>query len=258
MKNIHRVTYALAALVLVTAIFSIATRGSGDDPTAAADSQQTATTAMQRHEARKRTFPTADYDEADPSSPSERAARKEKQKRYDKYGLVVREPNPKAGEANFVGHPEVYLPALPVEKSDVIIVGDVIAGEAHLSADKENVFSEFTVRVRQVCKAATSTLPAVDSSIVVERVGGYVRHPNGQTVLYRSPGTGMPPVGRTCVLFLASISQSDAYTILTGYELGIKGVEPLDYGTKFDEFRGMDVSTFLSTVADLVTKASAP
>ena len=258
MKNIHRVTYALVALVLATAAFSIATRGSGQDEATQTDSQESAATALQKYEARKRTFPTADYDEAEPSNPSKQAARREKQKRYDKFGLVVREPHPETTETNFVGHPEVDFPALPLEKSDVIIVGNVIAGEAHLSADKKNVFSEFPVRVTKVYKATTLTVPAVDSSIVVERVGGYVRYPNGQTVLYRSPGVGMPPVGKTCVLFLNTIPPTDAYTILTGYELGVNGFEPLDFGSKFEAFRGMDVSTFLSTLADLVTKASAP
>lgn len=75
--------------------------------------------------------------------------------------------------------------------------------------------------------------------------------------MYRGAGLGMPPVGKTCVLFLNPIPHSDAYKILTGYELGVKGVEPLDYGND-EAFRGMDVSTFLSTLVDLVTKASAP
>lgn len=258
MKHVHRVTYALASLVLATAAFSNTTRGSGQDHATAADSQESAATALQRHEAQKRTFPIADYDEPEPSDSSKRAARREKQKRYNKFTLVAKDPHPNSGETNFVADPHVDIPALPVEKSDVIVVGDVVTGEAHLSADKQNVFSEFTVRVRQVYKTTASAVPTVDSSIVVERVGGYVRYPNGQTVLYRGAGMGMPRVGGRCVLFLNSIPQSDAYTILSGYELGGKGIESFDYAGRLEPFRGFDVSTFLSTLEALLTKTSAP
>jgi hypothetical protein len=243
--------------VLVTAIFSIATRGSGDDPAATADSQQTATTEMQRHESARRAYPIADYDEPEPSDPSKRAARKEKQKRYNKFPLVMEDPHPKDVEISFIGHPEIYIPALPVEKSDVIVVGDVVTGEAHLSEDKQNVFSVITISVKSVYKAPASTAPAPGALITVERVGGFVRYPNGRTVLYRGAGLGMPRVGRRCVLFLNSIAQSDSYTILTGYELGGKVVEPFDYAERFEAFRGFDVPTFLSTLDDLLTKSSA-
>lgn len=258
MINIHRVTYALVALVLATVGFSISTRGNGQDPATAADSQESAATALQIHEARKRTFPIADYDEPEPSDPSKRAARREKQKRYDKFSLVAKDPHPDTAETNFIGEPHVDIPALPVEKSDVIVVGDVIAGEAHLSADKQNVFSEFTIRVRQVYKTTALAVSAADELIIVERVGGFVRYPNGQTVLYRGAGVGMPRVGGECLLFLNLIPRSDAYTILSGYELGRKGVESFDYAGRLEAFRGFDVPTFLSTFEALLTKTSAP
>ncbi len=257
MENIHRVTYALVGLVLVTAIFSVATRGSGRNSTAPeANCQKTETTALQRHEASKRRYPVADYDEAEPSEPSKRAARKEKQKRYNKFPLVMKNPHPDTAETSFIAENAFDFPAIPVDKSDLIVVGDVVGGEAHLSEDKQNVFSELTVQVNKVLKTLRPSEPTPGAVITIERVGGFVRYPNGRKVLYRGAGFGMPRVGGRYVLFLNSIGLSDNYTILTGYELGEKGVEPLDFSQQFEAFRGFDVPTFLSTLNDLLSKSS--
>lgn len=148
MKNIHRVKNTLVALVFVTAILAITTGSRSQNPYAVVAVQENTGAAFQKIEARRRTFPTVDYGEAEPSNPS----KQEKQKRYNKFGLVSREP-PTGVEISFTSHPQDDLPALPVEKSNVIIVGDVTTGEAHLSEDKLNVFSEFTVRVSKVYKA---------------------------------------------------------------------------------------------------------
>ena len=259
MNNIHRVTYALAALVFVTAVFSIATRGNGNNPTAppqAVGGQQSQTTEMQRHLAANKAYPIVDYDEAEPSDPSMRASRSAKQKRYNNFGMVMKTPHPDDAEISFIAEGAFDFQGLPVDKSEVIVVGDVITGEAHLSENKRNIFSEFTVKISTVLKTLTPTGPTPDSQITIERVGGYVRYPNRQTVLYRGAGYGMPRVGGRYVFFLRPIAQSNDYSVLTGYELGEKGIEPLDFSAQFEAFRGFDVPTFMSTLDEVLSKSS--
>jgi hypothetical protein len=122
-----------------------------------------------------------------------------------------------------------------------------------MSGNKQNVVSEFVVHVEKVYKPAAPAAPAAGSSITVERFGGNVRYPDGQTVLYRWAGTSMPKVGGRYILFLESISQSGDYTILTGYELGEREVSPLDTSWQFEALRGIGTSAFLKRLNDSLT-----
>jgi hypothetical protein len=139
----------------------------------------------------------------------------------------------------------------------VIVVGDVVSGDAHLSENKKNVFSEFNVQVSKVYKTLRPTAPTEGYLITIERVGGFVKYPDGRKLLYGAASSGMPRVGGRYVFFLNSITQSDNYTILTGYELGEREVEPLDFSQQFEGFRGFDPSTFLSLLSDMLTKPPA-
>lgn len=259
MENMHRITYALAALVFVTAVFSIATRGKGNDsatqlPTVG--DQQPNAAEMQRRLTANRAYPIADYDEAEPADPTKRAARREKQKRHNKFGMVMKDPHPETVETSFIEERAFDFPGLPVDKSEVIVIGEVVTGEAHLSEDKQNVFSEFAVKITKVLKSPTSTAPKPGSLITIERIGGYVRYANGRTVLYRGSGYGMPRVGGQYVLFLTSIPQSEDYTLLTGYNVGGESIDPVDFSQQFEAYKGSTVPAFLSTLDELLSKSS--
>lgn len=244
MKIIHRVTYVLAVLVLLTLAFFVATTRSSNVFIANAQTKR----EMQRYLERKSTFPVVDYDEPEPSDPVKRAAARERQKRRNTLREVATTPHPQVVEVSLQGEGGVELEALPVDKSDLIVVGNVVSGEAHMSGNKQNVVSEFVVHVEKVCKPVAPAAPAPGSSIMVERFGGNVRYPNGQTVLYRWAGSSMPKVGGRYILFLESISQSDDYTILTGYDLGKKEVYPLDTFPELEAFRATgDVRVFEMT-----------
>jgi hypothetical protein len=136
-----------------------------------------------------------------------------------------------------------------VTQSAVFVIGQVLDGEAHLSEDKTNVFSEFTVRVSNVFKSDVS-LPGTD--IVVERLGGYVKYPDGRKLLYRV-GTGkMPRVGARYLFFLKASPQLDL-SILTAYELGPDGVIPLDPSAQFEAFKGKDEAAILAALNKAMT-----
>jgi len=124
--------------------------------------------------------------------------------------------------------------------------------EAHLSEDKMGVYSEFTIRLVEVIKA-DSSLPA--SEMTIERLGGYVRYPNGRKLLYRVGTGGMPRVGARYLFFLKPTPELD-YSILTAYEFGDKGVVALDPSAQFEKYDGYATDALRSLVVEAVTKAA--
>jgi hypothetical protein len=159
-------------------------------------------------------FPLADYDERDSTDP----AKNTKRKRYNDGKLVYSTVGPATVESVFTPEPHASFPPLPVAESDVIVVGLVGTGQAHLSENKKNVFSEFTLIVEDAIK---SKLPGVvqGSVLTIDRLGGHVKYPNGQMVLYRIFGMNMPQIGSRYLFFLTTKHNKEDLAILTGYEL---------------------------------------
>jgi hypothetical protein len=173
-------------------------------------------------------FPTADFnDKQDLPDPEKNAKRKEKQKRYDDTDLVVSHVQPGTDEAALFLEPHFTLPALPVAESQIVVVGTIGTAQAVLSESKRNVFSEFTLTVEEVLKSEIQGV-AQGSVLTVDRVGGHVKYPNGQKVLFRLAGLNMPQVGGRYLLFLTSIHSREDISILTGYQLTPDGAIPLD------------------------------
>jgi len=244
MLTIHKVSYAgLAVLLTASTISILAHKDRTSAGAAIAQTERQSKLSKDEEEARRH-FPIADFNEEEPSETKKRQAFKDKQKRHDGLGLVARNPSDNMSGAVFIPEGQFDFPALPVAQSAVIVIGQVLDGEAHLSEDKTNVFSEFTVRVSNVFKSDVS-LSGTD--IVVERLGGYVGYPNGRKLLYRV-GTGkMPRVGGRYLLFLKASPQLDL-SILTAYELGPNGVIPLDPSAQFEDFRGKDEAAILAAL----------
>jgi len=229
--HVQRVTYILLVIVIGAAAVAFTSRGNERQ------AKQT-----------KNKFPVANYDEPEPTDPVEKAARKEKQKRYDGPSIVARKPHPSDVEVNSI-YEGPQLPALPTSKSNVIVLGTVQSGEAHLSENKKNVYSEFTVQLDNVLKADVS-LPT-NNIITVDREGGIVAYPNGQQILYRTSRENMPSIGRRYVFFLQYVNQD--FRILTAYELRRDRVVPLDDLDQFQKFAGQDATTFLSDIRNMLS-----
>jgi hypothetical protein len=161
-----------------------------------------------------------------PTSLDKKHARwKAKSKRYKGIGIPVTE----TGELLTV-HTEwdVGLPALPVAKSDLVLIGEVTDAQAYLSEDKDWVYSEFTIRVDEVLKNTGKVTVSQGSSLVTDRDGGGVRFPSGRITIQYIVGQGMPHSGRRYALFLTCDDQQQSIHILTGYELRGGRVFPLD------------------------------
>lgn len=241
--KIHKLTYALLILVFATLGLTFGrNQNSGDAAKANEYKNQLA--------ARSQRFPTAAYEEPDLADPRKDKALKEKKIRKNDYKLVARNPPSWQAERVVINEGGIDFPALPVAQSTLIVLGKVTAAEAHVSENKKNVYSEFTVLVEKVLKSSSS-LSVEGSEITVDRVGGFVKYPNGHTVLYRISGTNMPLAGERYLLFLTS-SKSDI-SILTAYELGLKGVTPLDDSSQFEQYRGLTETALLDKLREAFT-----
>jgi hypothetical protein len=203
---------------------------------------------------KKNWFPTAEYNEPDLPDAAKNRLRKEKQLRHNNFKIVTSNPPEWQAETVFIGEGAMSFPALPVRESDYIVIGSVTAAEAHLSENKKNVFSEFTVSVSKVFKTANSSI-IEGSEIAVNRIGGFVKYPNGQTVLYRISGSNMPVVGERYLFFLTSKNHQDL-AILTAYAIGGAAASPLDDSEHFQALRGLSEEAVLQKLQDLLMKSA--
>ncbi len=257
----QKTTYLLIGLITATLFFSLSRRShffvkvhAGSQKGATAVNSQKDVRA-ERYEEAKRHFPPVDYDEPKLTDSEENRAKKEKKKRFNELGnWVYATTQPHIRETVSVSGGYLNIPALPVAKSEIILVGVVGEAKANLSENKRNVFSEFKVAVETVLK--TSNEQVRDSGVLtVDRMGGSVKYPNGQTILYRRTGMYMPKIGGRYLFFLNSINKHD-YGILTAYELTEAGAIPLDMASQFFDFEGKSETLILKEVRDLILKSS--
>jgi len=198
---------------------------------------------------REERYPIVDSDEPEPTDPVKKTKLKKQQQRYDK-DAPFRHPGPKDIEVAFLPEWQFDFPALPVAKSDVIVIGEVLTAEAHRSENKLNVFTNFEVRVDEVFKGSNLSAGRI---INVQRIGGFVKYPDGRKVLFRLGGNGMPAVGLRYAFFLNRLDED--YVILTGYEFGAEGVMPVDNSRQFDRYQRENETDFLTALRDAVSRS---
>jgi len=246
----RKFTYALLLLLIGTLAFSFVP---GRDSFFSGQAAQQDPRVERSNKAR-RAFPVADFNEPEPDTNSASGrAKKEKRQRYDAFGFVPPKVEPWVAEV--VQSPEGYFsfPALPVAESDVVLVAVVSSSEAHLSASKKGVFSEFNLTVESVLKTSSQDIKE-GSVITADRIGGYVKYPNGQQVLIRVIGVNMPQVGSRYLLFLRAKWKPDLI-IMTGYELTSEGIVPLDLTGQFLNLGGITETELQKRVRDLLTSS---
>ncbi|MDQ3749782.1 MAG: hypothetical protein M3367_12360 [Acidobacteriota bacterium] len=252
MKN-NRIIWGLVALVVLTTIaISLGTTSSHSqqETSKKQDNKQNDTGFRDLSK-----YAVLDYDAPEPDNAVEREKRILKNKRYDKQGLVVKNPHPDDGGVS-VEDEIPPPPIIPAAESDLIVIGEIVNASAHLSNDKSGIYTEFTIRVDETLKSDTANKVEQDDSITADRTGGVVRYPNGQKVFYRNDGDDLPRVGSKYVLFLTSDKQSPNYKILNGQELKDDGVIPLDLERSFDAFKGARKMSFIKAVRDKIAESS--
>jgi hypothetical protein len=208
----------------------------------------------------------ADYAAPEPADPVKRDKRRAKSKRYDRQGMVA-QPNSRAtgAETQRIASWMHKAPALPVEMSDAIVIGEITDAQSYLSNDKSGVYTEFTVRIGQALKNDNAAPLALNATLVAQREGGRVQFPSGRIQRYTFHFQGMPHTGSQYVLFLKRNEDGESYYIRTGYELRAGRAFPLDGVDlppgatelpQFAAYKDVDEATFLSEVRAAIVNPS--
>ena len=246
----QRLTYLLLLLVMGTITLAVV-RDPKSTPIATAGPKN-----IYDHKQIKERFPTVDYnDKQDLPDPEKNAKRKDKQKRYDDTNLVAVHVEPGTDEAPLFLEPHITFPVLPVAESQIVVVGTIETAEALLSEGKRNVFSELTLTVEDVLKSEIQGV-APGSVLTIDRVGGHVKYPNGQRVLFRLAGLNMPQIGGRYLLFLTSKHRNEDMSILTGYQLTPDGAIPLDDPSEVASLTGVTEVDILQRVRNLIQNSA--
>lgn len=245
---------AMAVLVAISSAFLISSRSLGQAPVEQPKKVQP--DIEQKRKEFKKQFPIARYDEPEEQDLEKRAKRQLVGKRYENAGGLVDSIHPIAEDEDRVLVTDVVLsvPAIPVKESELIVIGKVLDASAHLSKNKKNVYSEFTVQISEILKDTTGTIKK-EGSITVDREGGFVEYINGLRRLHRIGGLLMPQVGGTHILFLRNPDKGPNYEIINGYELKDGGVINLTGSFESISYFGTHQTVLLSKVRKALSEA---
>lgn len=199
-------------------------------------------------------FLVVDYNAPESKNAVEREERKQKNKRYDNRDWVSKNPHPETtGRScdDCISPP----PAIPVNESNLVIIGEIISAGAFLSNDKKGIYTEYEIRIDETLKVENSNKIALKDSINADRAGGSVRYSSGRKVFYQMSEQQLPRVGSRYLLFLNNSDQSPNYNILVAYELINGKVYPLDDGQPRN-LKETDETEFVKKVREAVKQTS--
>lgn len=241
----NKIDKVLILILIIGIVISISSQAKGQDKN---DNWK------QRRQEFESQFPVVDYDEPESADPEIWEKRKLKSTRYDNRRRVSSTAGVPGNDISGYFTEVPPPPAIPVAESEIIVVGEVLNAEAHLSNNKFGVYSEFSIRVDEVLKNKNASTDVLPNTITADRNGGAVRYSSGRKVIYIDDYQGLPHVGRKYLFFLVHPDQSPNYQILLGYELnGI--VMPLDADSEFRKFKGMSETEFMSTVREKIQQS---
>lgn len=250
--------------VSALSLLAVAVLASLAAPAVLRSQQQGASPAAQE---RYEQVPTTDYEKPEPADAAKRKLRRLRSERFDRRNkkadparfAITEESQSTYGMFPTHSEPE---PAVPAALSDAVVIGEVTAAEAFLSADKTGLYSEFAVRVDEVLKG---NFAEPGSLISATRPGGAVRFSSGKVVRRGFDGKPLPRVGRRYVLFLKKEGEADDFSIITGYELKggrVLALDGLDMQGRVvrelaahREFDGTDEAAFLTAVRAAVAQS---
>lgn len=199
-------------------------------------------------------FEIVNYDQPDNSNNVD-AVRKAKNRRYDRQGWVGKNPHPETagvGKVDELPPP----PESPVDESDLIVIGRVDKTAAHLSNDRQGVYTEFDICVSETIKASpTIKIAQTGECVTADREGGRVRYPNGQIVFYANSNKGVPWPGSEWLFFLRRDGQSPNYHVITAYQNEEGTIHLLD--DHYRSLEGANFSRFLTSVKNKVSGTPA-
>jgi hypothetical protein len=118
--------------------------------------------------------------------------------------------------------------SMPFGSSDAVVVGSIKAGQAYLSNDKREIYSEFKVQLSEILKSPSTPYLTVGSLVDVSRRGGAIKLPSGKVLLRGSEADSMPQIAARYLMFLKYNADAEDYTLITGFRLETDRVYYLD------------------------------
>lgn len=174
----------------------------------------------------------------------ETTERKEKNKYFDKsYGRKIEE-NKKITEVTEAESWIESLPAIPVDKSDIILIGTITDSRAYISEGKTNVYSEYTVAVDDILYKKPTTSFNQNEVISVIREGGRVKFESGHIQTYRLSGQGAPIKGNNYLMFIRELPSQQGAVLLTAYKIVEDKIYPIDNVTSHLLYKGASIQEF--------------
>jgi hypothetical protein len=221
-------------------------------------------------------IPIVDFDAPEPTDALKRQLRKIRSQKQNLKDPSVKAENRKqfmlnerSVQVNYGGpwSDAPDEPALPIQKTDAIIIGDITSSEAHLSDDKTTIYSEFTVIAYEVLSDKTNGI-FQGSTLIAERSGGAVRFRSGKILIRGLLGKPLPKMNARYVFFLKHQPESKDFSIITAYELRGGRVLPLDGLSprgqlvapfaSYQNYNGIDESTFLAELRSAIRLNEVP
>jgi hypothetical protein len=113
------------------------------------------------------------------------------------------------------------LPVIPLDQSDIAVLGLVTSMQPHLSSDHTHIYTEITLSLEEVFKSPRNQRLKANQSVVIDTIGGAITMPSGQTARdnTRIDFLGKTRVGNRYVLFAKKIHHKKDLTLIRGYEL---------------------------------------
>ena len=251
MTRYPRIIALFFGFVAVAGVTTILALNTGQD-TAGAGRGQKKSPEMIAAESR---LPVTDFNTPEPQDAKKRADRVARGAKFESNDLVL---DASADVVTSTGNWAAGLSAIPVDKSDVIVVGNITNAQAYTTHSKTHVYSVFTVQLTEVIKDDVGNSIKGNSFVDVDRIGGRVRFPNGRVSQYFIVGQHMPEVGKQYLLFLTKSGAKGDYGILTGYEIRDGIIYPLDNpgtGHPITTPEGSGAISFLDEVRAAVTNS---
>jgi hypothetical protein len=149
------------------------------------------------------------------------------------------------------------MPDLPVKFSDTIVVGTVDRRQPYFSEDNWNIYTEYTITVREVLRDSDRLGLNPGTTIALDRMGGAIRLISGRVIRQQVEGNGAPLIaGHKYVLFLQYDARGSWFRSARSWELWNGVSVPVDPGDIAaaqrgqSRFAGMIETNFMAAVRD--------
>ncbi|HYI92861.1 MAG TPA: hypothetical protein VEX68_04910 [Bryobacteraceae bacterium] len=105
------------------------------------------------------------------------------------------------------------LPELPIDESDVVVVGEVSTVQPFLTSSQTSLYTEYTIQISEMVKSSASA--AMKNSLIVLRRGGTARLDTGRVIAWNVHGEGDHYLrGETYLFFLTYRPEQEGYHVL--------------------------------------------